>query len=144
MKTQILAFAIAAMFIAAPAWTHGDEHSDSHHEAVAISQASAGNEVKVLEEGYASLQKALADNSFDKIHEVVEGMEPALKSLGAAHKEDAGIAGTTEQLGKVLHTLHTAGDAKDAEAVTAELKKLGGGLQLLKARFAPHPDSEQK
>lgn len=132
MKTQIYAIALAAMLVSTPVWAHGDEHA-SHHETAA---PAAGSEIKTLEDGLAALQAAVKEKAFDKIHEVVETMEPALKAIDEAHKDEAGITGTTAQLGKALNALHTSGDAKDAEATAAALKKLDGGIKLLKSRLS--------
>jgi hypothetical protein len=140
MKKLVLAFAVAALLFTAPAWAHGDEH-EQHHEAAA---PAAGSEMKVLEDGYAALKAAVREKDFGKIHEIVETMEPALKTVGDAHKDDAGIEGTATQMQKVLHDLHDAGDAKDSEAAATQLKKLDGGLQLLKVRLAPEPSKEAK
>jgi hypothetical protein len=132
MKTQIYAMALAAMLVSTPVWAHGDEH-DAHHETAA---PAAGSEMKTLEDGLAVLQTAVKEKAFDKIHEVVETMEPALKAIGEAHNDETGITGTTAQLGKALNALHTSGDAKDAEATAAALKKLEGGIKLLKSRLS--------
>lgn len=132
MKTPIFALAIAAFLFSAPAWAQGDEHA-KHHEAAAVT--TAGNEIKDLQDGYAALQAAVNEKAFDKIHEIVESMEPALKSIGEAHNSDAGITGTTTQLGKVLKALHKSGDAKDSETSASELKKLDGGIKLLISRL---------
>ena len=140
MKTKIYAIALAAILVSSPVWAQGEEHA-AHHEAIV---PAAGGEVKVLEDGFAALQTAINHKSFDKIHETVETMEPALKSITEAHKNEAGITGTIAQLGKVLTALHTSGDAKDSEATAAELKKLDGGIKLLKSRLpAAEPKHEQ-
>lgn len=140
MKTKIYAIALSAMLVSTPVWAHGDEHAE-HHE---IAAPVTGGEIKTLEDGIAALQAAVNERAFDKIHEVVETMEPALKSIAEAHKDEAGITGTTTQLGKVLTALHTSGDAKDSAATAAELKKLDGGIKLLKSRLSEaEPKHEQ-
>lgn len=132
MKTRILVIALAALIFANPAWAQGHVHGDHHQTAKLV----ASGEAKALEEGYAALQAAANTKAFDRIHEIVEVMEPALKSIGATHKSDAGIRGTTEQLARVLHAIHEAGDKKDAESVETQLKKFDGGLKLLKSRIS--------
>jgi len=136
MKMKLLAMALTALLFVAPAWAQSDEHAGHHQAASPV----AGGEVKTLEDGYAALQSAADEKAFDKIHEIVKEMEPSLKSIGASHQDDAGVTGTTEQLGKVLHELHEAGDKKDAEGLGGQLKKFEGGLKLLKTRI-PHEKS---
>lgn len=160
MKNTLLALLLCAgMALAPPAFAHGGEdhhdggHDEGHTESAAPDIApapSARDALAALEKGYADLDKAASSGSFDAIHETVETMEPALASLADAHKMDSaitgkrddGITGTVEMIRKVLHEVHEAGDAKDTAKVQAELKKLDGGIRLLKARLpADHSEN---
>ncbi|MDI1226732.1 MAG: hypothetical protein PSY14_03490 [bacterium] len=140
MKKTILVLALSALMFISPAWAHGDEH-EQHHQAAA---PAATDDLQTLKDGYAALQAAAGEKAFGKIHEIVEGMEPALKSIGKTHKEEAGIAGTSTLLEKILHDLHESGDAKDVDAVTSELKKFDGGLQLLQSRLKAAPAGHEQ
>jgi hypothetical protein len=157
MKNTLLALLLCAgMALAPPAFAHGGEdhhdggHDEGHVGSTATPAPSAHDAIAALEKGYADLDKAASSGSFDAIHETVETMEPALASLSDAHKQDAaitgkhddGVTGTVEMIRKVLHEVHEAGDAKDKAKVQAELKKLDGGIRLLKARLpADHSEN---
>lgn len=107
-----------------------------HEQGMAMPEvASPSDAMTSIDEGYAALSKAVSAGNYDKIHEVHEKISPALKSLADSHKDDAAITGTVRQIEKVLSALHDAGDAKDSTKAGAELKKLEGGIKLLKARM---------
>lgn len=146
MKTLLLTFLIGtSLSIASPVFAHGDEDvsNPAHkHESSEQESATASGSISKLESGYAALADVVKGGKFDQIHELVEGIEPALKALADTHKDDATITGAVTQLGKVLSDLHEAGDAKDAGKAEAELKKLEGGIKLLKARVPAEVDHE--
>lgn len=106
------------------------DHTEHHKEATVEVEG-----IVSLEASYTALQTAISNNSFDQIHEIVEGMESNLNGVKESHKDDASITGTVDTLLKVLEDLHNAGDAKDAAKAQVDLKKLDGGLKLLKARL---------
>ena len=144
MKITLLALSLMTLLITAPAWAHGDEHHSG--DATPAATAPINDLLKTLEEGYTALQEAIATKAFDKIHKIAEGMQPALNALAAANKDDAAITGTVTQIAEVLNALHESGDAKDMAATAAELRKLEGGLKLLKARIPSEnkPEAHEK
>ena len=143
MKKTLLTLLIGTgLMLSAPAYAHeGEDHHMEGMKGTETPAASPHNAFTTLDKGYADLQSAIAAGSFDTIHETVEGMEPALASLKAAHEDDAGITGTVDMIVKALSDLHTAGDAKDTAKMEEQLKKLDCGLRLLKARL---PDEHSK
>ncbi len=140
MKKTLLAIALSTLIFATPAWALGDEHEQHPHAAAPV----AGGEWQILYDGYTAIQAAADAKEYGKIHEIVETMEPALKTINDTHKGDAGVTGTTAQISKVLHNMHEAGDAKNAAGTTSGLKKLDGGLRILKVRLAHQPATGTK
>lgn len=138
MKKLLLTFLIStSISFASYAFAHGDEDvSNPAHEHESSEQKSStpSDSISRLESGYAAIVDVVKDGQFDQIHELVEGIEPALKALADTHKDDVMVTGAVAQLENVLSDLHEAGDAEDAGKAEAELKKLEGGIKLLKAR----------
>lgn len=126
-----------SLSLTAPAFAHeGEDHGGTTHEDASMPESvPAGDVMAKVESGYAALSEAATTGQYDKIHELSEKIETSLKALASAHKDDPAITGTVTQLGKALSALHSAGDAKDAAKVGTELKKLDGGIKLLKARM---------
>lgn len=138
MKKLLLTLLIGtSLSIALPLFAQESEiHGGSHnHEMAMPKNVPVGDAMLAVESGYATLSEAAATGQYDKVHELSEALKVTLKSLAEAHKADAAITGAVTQLGKVLSGLHTAGDAKDAAKLGVELKKLDGGIKLLKARM---------
>lgn len=117
----------------APAFAHGDEDHppESHETATSVPNASFTE----LEKTYAAIEANVSAGALDKIHASAEGMKSPLQSLKEAHKDNTGVTGTIEMITKILEDLHVAADAKNATKLQSDLKKLHGGLKLLKVRL---------
>ncbi len=138
MKKLLLTLLIGtSLSIAQPLFAQESEsHGGSHNHEMAMPESvSVGDPMSAVESSYATLSEAATSGKYDKIHELSEALKVTLKSLAEEHKDDAAITGAVTQLSKVLSGLHTAGDAKDAIKLGLELKKLDGGIKLLKARM---------
>jgi hypothetical protein len=133
-KILLVTTLVTVLSTATLALAHEGEES-SGAAATSIPALPAGDVMAQLDEGDKALQAAVSAKAFDKVHETIETLEPILKGLKAAHKDDAAISGTVTQVEKVLGALHEAGDVKDSATASLELKKFESGLTLLKARL---------
>lgn len=134
MKKLLLTFLIGtSLSLTAPAFAHeGEDHPPESHETAAPASNASFIE---LEKTYAAIEANVAAGSLDKIHATAEGMKSPLQSLKEAHKENSGVTGTIDMISKILDDLHIAADAQNATKVQSDLKKLQGGLKLLKVRL---------
>jgi hypothetical protein len=138
MKKLLLTLLIGtSLSISQPLFAQESEnHRGSHNHEMAMPESvPVADTMLAVESSYATLSEAATTGKYDKIHELSEALKVTLKSLAEAHKDDAAITGTVTQLSKVLSGLHTAGDEKDAAKLGVEIKKLDGGIKLLKARM---------
>ena len=122
-----------SLSLTAPAFAHGDEDHppESHETATSVSNASFTE----LEKTYDAIEADVIAGSLDKIHTTAEGMKAPLQSLKETHKNNTGVTGTIDMITKILDDLHVAADAKNTTKVQSDLKKLQGGLKLLKVRL---------
>lgn len=130
----------AALILAGPVLAdagHSHEHGSAEQEGA---QAVSESPLAALENGQSAIVKAVESGQFESIHEATEGMTGAIAALKSNHAGDAAITGTLDQLAQVVHGLHVAGDEKNAEQLQSELKKLDGGIKLLKARLPKQTD----
>lgn len=136
-KILLVTTLVTVLTTATLAFAHEGEEPSGTAPAIGVAQSPLppGDVMTQLDAGDKALQAAVAAKAFDKVHETIESLEPVLKGLKEAHKDDAAIAGTVTQVEKVLGALHEAGDVKDAATASLELKKFESGLALLKARL---------
>ena len=106
----------------------------SHGSANIVVPDTAEGVLEEIQNHHVAISAAVNGKKLKAVHDHAEAMTALAKALPAKVAEDkkAGVEGTTNNMIKLLDTLHHAADDGDQPRSGIELKKLDGVVSTLK------------
>ena len=143
MKHQFLTLCVAVLGLALAqpvmAETSGHDNSDGHHNSQSSESEtpmpSAAEAWATLQNGYEEAASISDAGKLEEMHVLTDSMSGALKTLqdSAGGNDRLNLALT--QVKEVIGDLHVKADGGDAAATASAIKKLKGGLALIKVNL---------
>ncbi len=143
MKYRFLTLCVAVLGLALAqpvmAETGGHDNSDGHHNSQSseseMAMPSVAEAWTTLQNGYEEAVSISDAGKLEEMHVLTDSMSGALKVLQDSAGDNDRLNLALTQVKEVIGDLHVKADGGDAAGTASALKKLKGGLALVKVNL---------
>ncbi|HSH37363.1 MAG TPA: hypothetical protein VK993_01145 [Chthoniobacterales bacterium] len=136
---RLAALAFCAGCALLPMWTEvaSAHEGHSHGSANIVVPETAEGVLQEIQKHHAAVSSAVNGRNLKAVHDHAEAMTALAKALPAKVSDDrkTRVEGTTNNMTKLLDTLHHAADDGDQPRSGIELKKLDGAVTTLEKQL---------